>query len=78
MFHAWAFDDIMIFQFLKIQNLIISRMKRAFEVKWKTFVLVSKVHSIKRTKQTSKNVVDKTFTDSLQEAKKWEKNELKK
>ena len=33
MFYAWAFDDVMRFEYLKNYNLIISRMKTAFEVK---------------------------------------------
>ena len=33
MFHTKALDDVMTFEYLKIQNLIISRMKRTFEVK---------------------------------------------
>ena len=41
--------------------MIISRMKRTFEVKQKTFFLVSQVLSFRYTKQTSKNVVDTTF-----------------
>ena len=41
--------------------MIISRMKRAFKVKWKLFFLVSQVLSFRYTKQTSKNVVDATF-----------------
>ena len=32
-FHAQAFDDVMAFEYLEIQNLIISRTERAFEVK---------------------------------------------
>ena len=31
--HAWAYDDVMAFEYLKGFKLIISRMKRAFEVK---------------------------------------------
>ena len=60
-FHAYAFDDVMTFEYLKIQNLIISRTKRVFEVKQKTFFLVSQVLSFRHTKQTSKNVADTTF-----------------
>ena len=36
-------------------------MKRAFEVKQKTFFFVSQVPSFTLTKQTSKNVADTTF-----------------
>ena len=36
-------------------------MKRAFEVKLKTFFLVSQVLSFRHTKQTSENVVDTTL-----------------
>ena len=42
-------------------NIIISRTKRAFEVKSKTFFFVSKVLSFRHAKQTSKNVADTTF-----------------
>ena len=38
--------------------MIISRMKRALNVKQKTFLLVSKVHPFRHTKQTSKNVAN--------------------
>ena len=38
-----------------------SRTKRAFEVKKKTFFLVSLVISFRHTNQTSKNVADTTF-----------------
>ena len=41
--------------------MIISRTNRAFEVKWKTFFLVSQVLSFMYTKQTSKNVADTTL-----------------
>ena len=51
----------MTFEYLKSQNLIISRTKRAFEVKEKTLFLVSRVLSFRHTKQTSKNVADTTF-----------------
>ena len=33
MFHTDAFDDIMTFEYLKNQNLIMVKMKKAFEVK---------------------------------------------
>ena len=36
-------------------------MKRAFEVKLKTFFLVLQVLLFRHTKQTSKNVADTTF-----------------
>ena len=32
-FNAWAFDDVITFENLKSQNLIISRTKRFFKVK---------------------------------------------
>ena len=60
-FHDQAFDDVMISEYLKSQNLIISRTKRAFKVKLKTFLLVSQVPSFRHTKQTSKNVAGTTF-----------------
>ena len=65
MFHIQAFDDFMTLEYLKTLNLIISRTKRAFEVKQKTFYLVSQVLFFKLTKQTSKNecVAEKTFKD---------------
>ena len=44
--------------------MIISRIKRAFEVKYKTFFLVPKVLSSRNTKQTSKNVADTIFKNS--------------
>ena len=58
MFHAWSFDDVMTFEYLKRENLIISRMKRDY------FFLVSQVLSFRHTKQTSKNVADTTFKDN--------------
>ena len=45
----------------KLNNLIISKTKIAFKVKWKNFFLVSQVFSFRHTKQDSKNVVDTTF-----------------
>ena len=63
MFHVpclgiWWRHDIWILK--KIKNLVISRTKRAFEVKKTTFV--SQVLSFRHTKQTTKNVVvDTTF-----------------
>ena len=54
----WRCHDIWISEKLKVD---ISRTKRAFEVKWKTFFLVSKVLSIRHTKQISKNVADTTL-----------------
>ena len=41
--------------------MIFSRTKRAFEVKQKTFFLVSQVLSFRVEKQTSKNAADTTF-----------------
>ena len=41
--------------------MIISRTKRAFELKWKTFFLVSQDLSFTHIKQTSKNVADTIF-----------------
>ena len=62
---AEPFDDFMKFENLKFWNLIFSRTQRAFEVKWKTFFLVSQVLSFRLKKQTSKNVADTTFTFQL-------------
>ena len=64
-FHAWAFDDVMIFEYLKCSRLIISRMRRAFKVKRKVFFpcFASFIH----TKQTSKNVANTTFNDFYQQ-----------
>ena len=53
----------MTFAYLKSQNLIISKTKRAFEVKEKTFFLVSQLLSFRNIKQTSKNVADTTFKE---------------
>ena len=49
----------MTFEYLKNESLIISRTERAFEMKQKTFFLVSQV--LRFTKQTRKNVADTTF-----------------
>ena len=57
----WAFDDVMAFEYLKGVNLIISRTKRAFQVKKTTFFLVSRFLSFRITKQTSKNVAETNF-----------------
>ena len=51
-------------EYVKSKNLIISRTKRAFQMKKKTFFLVSQVLSFKRTKQAAKNVRDKTYNTS--------------
>ena len=59
-FHTWAFDDVMSFEYLKSEYLIISRTNRAFEVT-NIFPLVSQVLSFKHTKQTSKSVAATTF-----------------
>ena len=40
-------------------------MKGALEVKDKTFSLVSQVLSFRNTKQTSKNVADRSFKKSV-------------
>ena len=45
--------------------MIISKTSKAFEVKWKTFFLVSHVLSFRLTKQTSKNVADTTLNTPL-------------
>ena len=52
----------MTFNYLRAHNTVISRTKRDFEVKEKTFFFASQVLSFRHTKQTSKNVVDATFT----------------
>ena len=49
------------FEYLKYQNVIFSRTKRAFKVKWKTLFQVSQVLFFKPEKQTSKNVADTAF-----------------
>ena len=59
--YAQAFDEVIIIEYLKNENLIISRTKRAFELKQKTFFLISKALSFSRTKETSKNLTDTTF-----------------
>ena len=50
----------------KDKNLIISRTKQAFKVKQKIFFLLSQVLSFRLTKQTSTNIMDKTFKKTLQ------------
>ena len=50
-FHAWAFDVIITYEYLK----------QDFKLKKKTFFLVSKVLSLRFIKQATKNVVDTTF-----------------
>ena len=45
-------------------------MKRAFEVKQKTFFFVSEVLSFKLIKQTGKNLADTTFKAGLSPSKK--------
>ena len=65
MFHAEAFDDVIIFEYLKNWNLIITTTKRAFEVKEKTFFLVSEALTFSHTKHTTKNVADTTFKFAL-------------
>ena len=60
-FHALEFNDAMTFKYLKSRNLIISRTKRAFEVKQNTFFLASQLHPGSLTKQTSKNLPHITF-----------------
>ena len=56
-----GFDDAIIFDYLKNENLIISRTKRAITVKQKTFFHASKVLSFSHIKQTRKNLTDTTF-----------------
>ena len=60
-FHALRFNFTMIFKYLKSKNLIISRTKRAFEVKQNTFFLASQLRPCSLTKQTSKNLPHITF-----------------
>ena len=61
MLRGWAFDDIMMLEYLKRYKLIISRTRRAFEVKQKVFFLALEVLSFRHIKQTSKNVADTIF-----------------
>ena len=51
----------MTFEHLKSENLIILRMRRAFEVKLITFLQVSKVLSFMQIKQFNKNIADATL-----------------
>ena len=54
----------MTFEYLKMLiylSLIISKRKRAFEVKQESFCLVSQVLFLRHTKEISKNVTDTTF-----------------
>ena len=60
MFHASAFGDVMTSECLKSWKMIISRTKRAFEVKFKK-ILVQKALYFSHKKQTSKNIEDTTF-----------------
>ena len=63
LFYAQGFDDALKFAYLKIENLILSRTKRAFEVK-NTFenIFPSFTSALFRLKkQTNKNVMDTTF-----------------
>ena len=46
-------------------------MKRAFEVKLKTYFFVSQVLSFWHTKQTSKNVADTTFKCVQRDITRW-------
>ena len=60
LFYAQGFDDALKFAYLKIENLILSRTKRAFEVK-NTFenIFPSFTSALFRLKkQTNKNVMD--------------------
>ena len=52
------------FKNLKFWNLIFSRTKTAFEVKQKTFFLVSQL-LFRILKQTSQNVADTTFKEDV-------------
>ena len=60
MFHASAIGDVMTSEYLKSWKMIISRTKRAFEVKFKK-ILVQKALYFSHKKQTSKNIEDTTF-----------------
>ena len=53
--------DLLSFLFTKDSLKIKKGLERAFEVKQKTFFLVSKVLSLRHTKQTSKNLAKTTF-----------------
>ena len=62
-FHAWAFDDVMICEYLKIL-----KNEKSFRSQIKTCFLFSQVLSFRHRKQTSKNVVDTTFKISKKDA----------
>ena len=49
------------FEYLELYNLLFSGTKRAFQMKQKTFFLVSQVLSFRLKKQTNKNVADTIF-----------------
>ena len=51
----------MTFEYLKSENLIILRMRRAFEVNLITFFLVSKVLSLRHIKQSNKNIAGRSL-----------------
>ena len=62
-FFLFSFDSKFSFVILHKLNLNISRMKRAFEKKQKTFFLVSKVLSSRLKKENSKNISGINFKD---------------
>ena len=49
------------FENAEYEDLIFSRTKRGFEVKWKTFFFIWLVLSFRPKKKTSKNVANTTF-----------------
>ena len=51
-FHASAFDDVMIFEYLN---------EKSFQSEIKNIFLVSQVLAFRHTKQNSKKVADTTF-----------------
>ena len=55
MFHASAFDDVMIFEYLKCLKVDYLKNEKSFQSEIKSIFLVSQVLSFRHTKPTSKN-----------------------
>ena len=61
LFHAYAFDDIMKSESLKIWKFNISRIKGVFGGKKDSFFRISKVLSLRIKRQINKTLSDITF-----------------
>ena len=66
-FHAWAFDDVMIFEYAKMFKFDYLKNEKSFRSEVKSIFLVSQMLSFRHAKQTSKNVADTTFKDLMLE-----------